>query len=129
MTATEVNGIAVVSDEPRQAPFRDNGGNTVYQPQTRVLTLADGSVVYGCQHCDYTSANPNSIRPHLGRHSGRPRKSKTATGSSLNLPLAELMERLDQLAAVTEDRDAWKSRALAAERRLKQLRNALGVTE
>ncbi|OXM69666.1 C2H2-type zinc finger protein [Amycolatopsis vastitatis] len=130
MTATEVNGIAVVSDEPRQAPFRDNGGNTVYQPQTRVLTLANGSVVYGCQHCDYTSSNPNSIRPHLGKHTGRPRKgTRTTASNSLDLPLAELMGRLDTLTAVTEDRDAWKTRALTAEKRLKQLRNALGVAE
>ncbi|WP_103339887.1 C2H2-type zinc finger protein [Amycolatopsis sp. CA-126428] len=129
MTATEVDGVAVVSDEPREAPFRDNGGNTIYQPQTRVLTLANGTVVYGCQHCDYTSPNPNSIRPHLGKHTGRTRKS-TATPSardSLNLPLAELMARLDTLTAVTEDRDAWRTRALKAEKKLRQARNALVV--
>lgn len=33
-----------------------------YRPQTRVLTLADGSVVFGCQQCDYTDANSNSNR-------------------------------------------------------------------
>ena len=126
MTATEVDGIAVVADEPRCAPFTDRGGNPIYQPQTRVLTLADGSVVYGCAHCDYTSANPNSIRPHLGRHRERPPKT-TAAATSLELPLAELMKRLEQLSAITSDRDAWKARAVTAEKRLKQLRNALGV--
>ncbi|QWF78742.1 hypothetical protein [Amycolatopsis sp. CA-230715] len=127
MTATEVDGIAVVADEPRKAPFRDKAGNTIYQPQTRVLTLANGTIVYGCLHCSYTSTNPNSVRPHLARHNSR--RKTNGPDNSLNLPLAELMARLDKLAAVTEDRDAWKSRALNAERRLKQLRTALGVPE
>ncbi len=128
MTATEVGGVAVVSDEPREAPFRDNGGNTIYQPQTRVLTLVNGAVVFGCVHCDYTSPNANSIRPHLGKHNGRPRKSAgSGAKDSLNLPLAELMARLDTLTAVTEDRDAWRTRALKAEKKLRQARNALVV--
>ncbi|WP_370944051.1 hypothetical protein AB5J62_33760 [Amycolatopsis sp. cg5] len=127
MTATEVDGLAVVADEPRPAPFKDKGGNPIYQPQTRVLTLADGSVVYGCAHCDYTNRNPNSIRPHLSRHNSR-RKTNGSAPGALSLPLAELMERLEKLDEITEDRDAWKSRALRAERRLKQLRNALGVS-
>ncbi|GAA1962132.1 hypothetical protein [Amycolatopsis minnesotensis] len=129
MTATEVDGVAVIADEPREAPFRDKAGNVVYQPQTRVLTLANGTIVYGCLHCSYTSANPNSVRPHLARHNSRRKTNGHGPDSSLNLPLAELMDRLDKLAAVTEDRDAWKARALNAERRLKQLRTALGVRE
>lgn len=124
MTATHVDGKKVVSDEPRTAPFADRAGNPIYQPQTRVLTLDDSTIVYGCAHCDYTSSNPNSIRPHLSKHNSR--RTRTSDSGVLALPLAELMARLDKLDAITEEAHQWKARALAAERRLKQLRTALG---
>lgn len=120
MTATVVNGLAVVKDEPQVAPFRDRGGNPIYQPQTRVLTLADGTVVYGCVHCDYTSSNVNSVRPHLNKH--RKPAEPVAKNSSA---LTDLVRQLNR----AEECDDWKARALRAERRLRQLRNALGVTE
>ncbi len=128
MTATDVDGVAVVDDQPSTAPFRDRSGNPIYLRQTRVLTLADGSVVYGCAHCDYTSANVNSIRPHLGKHNGPRRAGATQDKpGGLNLPLTDLLKRLEQLDAITADRDEWKARAQSAERRLKQLRSALSA--
>jgi hypothetical protein len=128
VTATVVNGLAVVKDEPQVAPFRDRAGSPIYQPQTRVLTLSDGSVVYGCVHCDYSSPNVHSVRPHLNKHRKATETGKR-NGSALNLPLTELMRRLDKLDALAQECEDWKSRALRAERRLKQLRSALGVTE
>lgn len=129
MTATEVDGVAVVSDEPQVAPFKDKQGAPIHLPQTRVLTLANGAVVYGCAHCDYTSTNPFSVRPHLNKHAARRNgHHKAAAGSPLNLSLADLMARLDKVDSLVTDRDQWKTRALSAERRLKQLRAALGMT-
>lgn len=123
MTATVVNGLAVVKDEPQVAPFRDRAGNPIYQPQTRVLTLVDGSVVYGCAHCDYSSPNVHSVRPHLNKHRRPAEPGKT--NSALNTSLTDLVRQLNK----AEECEVWKARALRAERRLKQLRNALGVAE
>ncbi|WP_158884088.1 hypothetical protein [Amycolatopsis anabasis] len=127
MTATEVDGVAVVADTPHVAPFTDRSGQPVYQPQTRVLTLADGSTVYGCAHCDYTSENPRSIRPHLGKHNRRRNGLRPAKDAVLDMPLTDLMDRLAKLDAILEEREQWKARALQAERRLRQLRDALGM--
>lgn len=67
MTATHVNGVAVVADEPAQSPISRPGVNVVFD-QIRHLLLADGNEWYGCRHCDYVSQNQNSIRPHLKAH-------------------------------------------------------------
>jgi hypothetical protein len=123
LTATEVDGLAVVDDEPLAAPFKNRAGEPVLMHRTRVLTLVDGSVIYGCAECDYTNPNPHSIRPHLNKHSTKPRVNGT-----LNMSVKDLMRRLESFGTLSEDRDKWKDRALTAERRLKQLRSALGVT-
>lgn len=130
MTVTSYNGLAVVRDEPGVAPFKTKAGEPVIQPQTRVLTLEDGSVIYGCLHCEYISHNQHSIRPHLGKHNSRRRNGNTHLVDALSvrdMSLSDLLERLDHLDRITADRDRWRQRALKAERRLSSLRNALGV--
>ncbi len=122
MTATTVNGHAVITDKPTASALRDKRGNVVYWPQTRTLTLDNGDVVYGCVHCDYTSLNENSIRPHLGKHRDRPTAAQAG-----ELSLNQLLERLGELDKVTADRDQWRKRAVAAEKSLSTLRKALGV--
>ncbi|MFJ1742656.1 hypothetical protein ACIOG4_28770 [Streptomyces microflavus] len=67
MTATHVNGLAVIEDQPTRSGISRPGVEVVFD-QTRHLLLSDGSEMYGCKHCTYTSANPNSIRPHLKVH-------------------------------------------------------------
>lgn len=128
MTATTVDGVAVITDEPTSSGIVDRGGKPVVWTQTRTLRLADGRTVYGCLHCDRTSTNPLSIRPHLSAHSTRPRKATkaAATRAASDLPLGELLARLGELDRVTVERDTWKTRAQTAERKLATLRNALG---
>lgn len=124
MTATQVDGVEVVADEPTAFGMRDASGNLVYQKQTRTLLLADGRTLYGCLHCDYTRENRNAIRPHLKAHSGRGAAKNDQPAA--NLTLADLLARLEQLDKVTAERDAWKTRAKTAEKKLTTLRNALG---
>jgi hypothetical protein len=129
MTATVVNGMRVVSDEVTPSPYlRDRAGNPVVWHRTRTLRLEDGSVVYGCAECDYVSENPNSVRPHLGAHTDRPRRGKSRRNGQADpstLSLAELLSRVDSLRRVEADRDAWRVRAQTAERSLATLRKAL----
>lgn len=124
MTATHVNGQQVVSDNPTQAPIRSKDGTVIWWRQTRTLLLANGDTVFGCLHCDYTSPNANSIRPHLGKH----RAAKVAPPTLGGITVADLVQRLSEAETLTEDRDHWKARALAAEKSLRQMRKALGVT-
>jgi hypothetical protein len=121
MTATVVNGLEVLADEPTEAPMRSRAGTPVMWQQTRTLLLEDGSTVYGCVHCDYTNENVNSIRPHLNKH----RTSATSVDRFGELTLAEVMRRLAEFDEVSIDREAWKARATRAERSLSTLRNAL----
>ncbi|MFI8932604.1 hypothetical protein ACIG3E_33690 [Streptomyces sp. NPDC053474] len=83
MTATHVNGVTVVADEPAPSPI-SRPGVTVTFEQIRHLLLADGAEVYGCRHCTYTSPNINSIRPHLKAH--KPKKPKAAVAKAPKSP-------------------------------------------
>lgn len=94
MTATHVNGIPVVADEPTLTPYLPRAGKPTYWQQVRTLTLANDTVVYGCTHCDYVSENVRSIRPHLKKHA--PKKVRHV------LPLAHTPHPL--VAAVMEER-------------------------
>jgi hypothetical protein len=129
MTAEQVNGIAVVGDAATLSPhIRDRAGNPLVWHRTRTLTLADGTTTYGCSECDYTSDNMYSIRPHLSAHRTMPRRPRRPVALPVDpgaLSLADLLSRVDQLAKVEADRDAWRTRAQGAERSLATLRRAL----
>lgn len=137
MTAQQVDGVEVVSDEPTTSAIRTRSGEPVIWEQTRTLTLADGRVTYGCQHCDYVNDNMMSIRPHLGAHNkAGPRagsransRARTVTELAQGMSLSDLLGRLAQLEQVGAERDAWKARAQSAERNLATLRRALTGSE
>jgi hypothetical protein len=123
MTATEVNGVAVVADEPTAAPIKTRSGVPVLWVQTRTLLLADGTIIYGCVHCDYTRDNMHLIRPHLNKH--RDLKTTGSKAPSRSMTLDQLLARVENLSKVEADRDHWKARAVKAEKSLNTLRNAL----
>lgn len=62
--------------EPAQAHIKNRvTGEPIYYKQILKLHYSDGTETFGCIHCDYTSTNLNSIRPHLNKHN-RVRKPK-----------------------------------------------------
>jgi hypothetical protein len=124
MTATRVNGLEVIADEPTPSPIAKRDGTAIIWQQTRTLLLEDGSTVYGCLHCDYARPNILSIRPHLNKHKDRSAPSAPA-GAAADLSLNELLKKLGDLNKVVAERDEWKRRATKAERSLQSLRNAL----
>jgi hypothetical protein len=137
VTAAVVEGRQVVSDTATASPhILDNAGQPLVWEQTRTLLLDDGSVTYGCLHCDYTNANMRSIRPHLSKHRHRPGRQPamtTATGAATGratkaadgLSLGEVLRKLGRIEQLEAERDEWKQRAVAAERSLKTLRKVL----
>jgi hypothetical protein len=121
VTAIVVNGLEVIADEPTEAPLCDRSGKPLVWRQTRTLLLSDGSTVYGCVHCDYSSPNVKAIRPHLNKH----RTSTVDVGRLDELSLGEVLRRLAALDDLTAERDGWRERATRAERSLSNLRRAL----
>lgn len=101
-----VNGLRVVSDAPTRAPIADKAGGEVLWHQTRTLTLEDGTVVYGCQHCPYVSPNVHSVRPHLGHCQRKPSavSSGVSSGVSNGYPsLAAKQEEPERPSRVPPD--------------------------
>jgi hypothetical protein len=120
VTATHVDGVEVIADEPCRSGLTGRGGKPIYFKQTRELLLADGRTVYGCVHCDFVRGKPSAIRPHLVKHGTR-----AAAGLSDDLTLAQLLRKLEAMEKVTAERDQWKARALKAEKALGILRRTL----
>jgi hypothetical protein len=123
VTATHVDGVEVLADEAAKAAMVSRDGSPIYFKQIRELLLADGQTVYGCVHCDYTANSVNRVRPHLNKH----RTDKVRGGTSDAL-LRQLVAKVAELEIVTRERDEYKRRAQAAEKSLRDLRKALGVT-
>lgn len=125
-TAKTVHGLRVVKDEPHISPhITDRQGNPVPRHQTRVLTLENGHVTYGCLHCAYTSDNLHSIRPHLNKHRGE-KPNRVPTVSDLkSMSAADLLKGVNRVAELEADVEHWKGRALTAEKALERLRSAL----
>ncbi|MDJ0346814.1 hypothetical protein QMK19_41030 [Streptomyces sp. H10-C2] len=143
MTATHVNGIAVVEDQPTKSGISRDGVQVTFT-QTRHLLLADGTEIYGCQSCDYTSPNSLSIRPHLKVHkdrapksekarptgapvsqptsavpSGSTRAASTLTGTDLaSLNLGQLVERAHLTEQMRAQRDTARAETAAVRREL-----------
>jgi hypothetical protein len=128
VTATQVDGVEVISTEPATSHWKDGKGTPIEYRQMLRLLLADGRELYGCLHCDYTHESLNSVRPHLNAHRKEKLAAAAAAGPSVGgLSLAELARVLSTADQTAADRDEWKRRALKAEGQLRSLRKALGV--
>lgn len=124
MTATHVNGLAVIAAEPALSPITTGGGKPIHFHQIHKLLLEDESIVFGCVHCDFAGGSINAVRPHLNKHrahtAAKPNRPKLR-----DLTLTELLKRLDDLERITAERDGWRARALKAEGQPRGLRKTL----
>lgn len=128
MTATHVNGIAVIADEPAPSQITSRGGEQVYFKQIRSLLLEDGNLTYGCAHCDYTADSPTSVRPHLGKHTTKRAERRAENATELDpqtATIAELLTQVGRFNDVLQDRDRWKARAEKAEQDLATIQRAI----
>lgn len=130
MTAKVVNGKTALADEAAESPYLYDRktGEKVRWRQVRRLLLEDGTITYGCAHCDYTSDNLNSIRPHLGKHNKKANQPGAPNGIAALPPndyFIRLLRQVEQLDHVCAERDQWKARAQSAERDLATLRRVV----
>ncbi|MFD8316308.1 hypothetical protein [Kitasatospora purpeofusca] len=68
MTATAVGDTTVIEDTPSLSPLSRPGKKPIYFHQIRHLLMSDGTELYGCAHCTYTSPKIGAVRPHLKSH-------------------------------------------------------------
>lgn len=124
MTDRYINGVLVLKDEPTLSPLPSprRNGEPIFWDKIRTLTLEDGSTIYGCHVCDYTSVKVLSVRPHLNAH--RTPKSKPPPH---DLPeVAQIVARLGRLPLLESQVEEWRRRALDAEGELRKIRAAFG---
>ena len=95
MTATDVNGVRVVADDPTPSPLTDRGGNRVIWERIRTLRLEDGSTVYGCVHCTFVRESAGGVVRHLSKHT---------RGTIDRLPSRGAVDPLVAALAVQRDR-------------------------
>jgi hypothetical protein len=127
MTAATVGDRKVIEDQPARSPLHTDA-RPVFFKQIRELLLDDGTIVFGCVHCEFAAATIGPVRPHLKVHT-RPLASSRGPGrprvDATEMSLADLLRRVKTLDQAEADRDTWRKRALEAERCLRTLRNAL----
>lgn len=123
MTASTVNGLAVVATEPALSGWKNHAtGVPLEFKQILKLLLEDGSEVYGCLHCDYTAPHPKNVRPHLNKH-----RDLKAAPNGAAISVSDLIRQLTETEHAEKERNLWKARALLAERELRRLRAAFST--
>jgi hypothetical protein len=129
VTAAIVAGRSVIEDQAAKSPLHTDAKPVLFR-QIRELLLDDGTIVFGCIHCEYTAPTIGPVRPHLKAHTGRgPGRPRTAVAQDVRqMSLADLLRRVKALEKTEADLATWRKRALDAERCLRTLRDALGGT-
>lgn len=123
MTATTVNGVPVIRDEDTEAPIKNlRDGSPIYWTQTRTLTLADGSVVYGCLHCDATFDTKFKVRPHLGAKHTDPEVAAARRAKRVSAPSGALKALRDFEREALADVKALERQVSKQEKAMERLK-------
>jgi hypothetical protein len=95
VTATTVNGVNVIADEPVSG----------IRPDIRKLLLDNAAELYGCQHCTFTAATPGPVQHHLKtcrKPKPEPKPTPTPRPSTINLTAMTVDQLLAAAQAATE---------------------------
>ncbi|MET8006290.1 hypothetical protein [Nonomuraea glycinis] len=125
MTATHVNGVAVIADEAAPSPL-SRPDRPVSFPQIRRLLLEDDSETYGCALCEHTDPALGKVRYHLRSHPERvvSRRSRRADVSA-DVSVRDLVALARSAERLRKERDEWRQRALKLQRQLATAHRAL----
>jgi hypothetical protein len=129
-------GRRVLTDEPELSNLPGN-------PPTKVrkITLADGTVEFGCAACSFVESTRDRVRKHHRQTHGAPTPEPTRAApirrlsidaADASITLAELMQLATSssqwatlVEQLTAQRDQFKERALSAESKLRRLTTAM----
>lgn len=117
MTATHVNGLAVIAVEPTPSPL-NRPDKPVYFTHILTLSLEDGTQAHGCALCDFTADAVGQVRAHLRVHPNRATTSRRTAAVPADMSIADLLKEAQKVPRLIQQRDEWKRRALRAERAL-----------
>lgn len=134
-----VDGQEVVSDEPERSPLSGVWGKFIPIVGRRVLTLKDGSTVFGCADCPETGTRGDIMKHRVEKHgaakSGARTPARKAPGpdlSWLGITIGDVIDLAQHLGSfeveldrIRDERDAERSGRLAAEKELNQIKRAL----
>jgi hypothetical protein len=134
-----VDGQEVVSDEPEESPLSKVWGKFIPIVGRRVLTLKDGSKVFGCADCPETGTRGEIIRHRVEQHGAtKPgtrtpgRKEAAPDLSWLGITIGDVIDLAQhvggfevELDRIRDERDEERSGRLAAEKELNQIKKAL----
>jgi len=150
MTAKKVGRLTVITAEPVLSPL-SAPDKPVYFKQILRLLLSDGGETYGCAACDFTADAVGKVRQHNGTHKkgtpgvrvvtraarapAPPAPLSTIGAGSVaeNMTILEVLnwirengKMVEAMEKMSDERNEWKRRALAAEKSVAQFRRALG---
>lgn len=128
MTATTVDGLSVIASERVESPL-SNPERVMFYVHTLKLLLEDGSVVYGCSECDFTSERLGTARSHWqvgclknpkSLANGGVRKRRTRVNGQVKNDDLDDAEELASLLAQILDDTSSKDRIAELERELQE---------
>jgi hypothetical protein len=135
VTAKKVGNLRVIAVE--QIIGRAKG--SVANPNYARLVLDDGTKIYGCKTCEFTSPNTGSMFYHAKQHASiqespaEPEEAITEPTQApvvravMDMTVGELLAYVAFLEADGERPEALRERAEAAEARVKALEAQLGT--
>lgn len=137
----EVNGQKVISNVAEKSPLgKTVTGQQLYFHGRRVLTLEDGTVLFGCADCPQVTGAKGDILRHRAEVHGQKLGGNRGTGKHQNpfsetvlaMPVGQLLVLAGQFSAweetnthLLEERDTWRERALNAEKYIARVEKAM----
>lgn len=141
MTAQATEPI-LLSDTPATLPHPNpKVGGTLTLKMVAARTYSNGTVIFACLHdgCPYTADTAHKVFGHLAKHTpGRGANISKALQAKKNQPqrvsrddihamldaALDAAEAATDVVAITERMEAWKERAIAAEKKLREVEKA-----
>lgn len=122
MTAAAVDGLSVIATERVESPL-SSPERPMFYVHTLKLLLEDGSVVYGCSDCDFTSDKMGSTRNHWQNYC--PGNPKSITNGGVKKPRKDRrVNEAEDLAALLDqllDDNGSQERIASLEREVADL--------
>lgn len=127
-----VNGKRVIKVDPELSPMTNRAGDRTPFHNREILTLEDGSTVFGCTQCWVTDEKRGAVMRHYKEAHAQKRASAAGPAKSeiqsaaMQMTLGELFQLANGVASWEADRERLKAQLAAAQTELADLRKTHG---